>query len=151
MSHVSPGLVAEAGGNQLVVAPHRAIEEDQRRAGKPGFQLIGDVSAGGKKIEIFSRRLVADPKPERVARAVIPTGMKLWRRDQLLAQIWRRIDEIPVRIIGADRNRSLGALVLGIGPRGSANRTSAIPLRDTTTCRGAQDDDAKHDPSPGDI
>jgi hypothetical protein len=31
-----------------------------------------------------------------------------------------------------------------------ANRTSAIPLRNTTTCRGAQDDDAKHDPSPGD-
>src|SRR5258708_38141183 len=77
MSHVSPGLVAEAGGNQLVVAPHRAIEEDQRRAGEPGFQLIGDVSAGGKKIEIFSRRLVADPKPERVACAIISAGVSL--------------------------------------------------------------------------
>jgi hypothetical protein len=31
-----------------------------------------------------------------------------------------------------------------------AHRTSAIPLRDTAACRGAQDDDAKHDPSPGD-
>ena len=36
-----------------------------------------------------------------------------------------------------------------LGSRFPANRTSAIPLRNTTTCRGAQDDDAKHDPSPG--
>jgi hypothetical protein len=55
-----------------------------------------------------------------------------------------------VRIISADRNRSLGALVLAVASRSLANRTSAIPLRNTTTCRGAQDDDAKHDPSPGD-
>ena len=37
----------------------------------------------------------------------------------------------------------------GIGSRLSANRTTAIPLRNPTTRRGAQDDDAKHDPSPG--
>src|SRR5260370_15431434 len=77
--------------------------------------------------------------------------MKLWRRDQLLAQIGRRIDQKPVTAIGADRNRSLGAPEFGMfGSRRLANRTSAIPLRNTTTGRGAQDDDAKHDPSPGD-
>src|SRR6202171_295242 len=77
--------------------------------------------------------------------------MKLRRRDQLLAQIGRRIDQKPVSAIGADRNRSLGALEFGMfGSRCQANRTSAIPLRNTTTGRGAQDDDAKHDPSPGD-
>jgi hypothetical protein len=37
-----------------------------------------------------------------------------------------------------------------LGSRYPAHRTSAIPLRYATTCRGAQDDDAKHDPSPGD-
>jgi hypothetical protein len=77
--------------------------------------------------------------------------MKLRRRDQLLAQIGRRIDQKPVIAIGADRNRSLGAPEFGMfGSRRQANRTSAIPLRNTTTGRGAQDDDAKHDPSPGD-
>src|SRR5438552_11628353 len=77
--------------------------------------------------------------------------MKPRRRDQLLAQIGRRIDQKPVTAIGADRNRSLGALKFGMfGSRRQANRTSAIPLRNTTTGRGAQDDDAKHDPSPGD-
>ena len=78
-------------------------------------------------------------------------GMKLRRCDQLLAQIGRRIDQKPVISIGADRNRSLGAPEFGMfGSRRQANRTSAIPLRNTTTGRDAQDDDAKHDPSPGD-
>src|SRR5438552_16892634 len=77
--------------------------------------------------------------------------MKPRRRDQLLAQIGRRIDQKPVTAIGADRNRSLGALKFGMfGSRRQANRTSAIPLRNTTTGRDAQDDDAKNDPSPGD-
>ena len=81
-----------------------------------------------------------------------PAGrrMKLRGRDQLLAQIGRGIDQEPVLAVGADRNRSLGASEFGmLVPRCPANRTSAIPLRNTTTCRGAQDDDAKHDPSPG--
>jgi hypothetical protein len=74
--------------------------------------------------------------------------MKLRRRDQLLAQIGRGIDEEPVLIIAAYRDRGLGAPEFGIFvSRFPANRTSAIPLRNTTTCRGAQDDDAKHDPS----
>jgi hypothetical protein len=37
------------------------------------------------------------------------------------------------------------------GARRLTNRTTAIPLGNATTCRGAQDDDAKHDPSPGDF
>ncbi len=78
-------------------------------------------------------------------------GMKLRCRDQLLAQIGRSVDQKPVVAVGADRDRSLGALKFGLfGSRFQANRTSAIPLRNATTRRGAQDDDAKHDPSPGD-
>src|SRR5258708_34342436 len=77
--------------------------------------------------------------------------MKLRRCDQLLAQIGRSIDQKPVISIGADRNRRLGTLEFGVlGSSGEANRTSAIPLRNPATCRGAQDDDPKHDPSPGD-
>ena len=55
--------------------------------------------------------------------------MKLRRRDQLLAQIGRRIDQEPVIAIGADRDRSLGAAKFGIlVSRLPANRTAAIPL-----------------------
>src|SRR6266446_1208718 len=76
--------------------------------------------------------------------------MKLRRRDQLLAQVRRRVDEIPVGAVGAEGDRSLGALQFGIvASCFPAHRTSAIPLRNAATCRGAQDDDAKHDPSPG--
>ena len=35
MSHALSRLLAEAGGDQLIVAPHRAVEEDQRRAVEP--------------------------------------------------------------------------------------------------------------------
>src|ERR1700733_12845286 len=77
-------------------------------------------------------------------------GVKLRCGDQLLTQIRRGIDQKPVLVIGADRNRSLGASKFGmLGSRDPANPASAIPLRNPTTCRGAQDDDAKHDPSPG--
>src|ERR1700722_2725023 len=76
--------------------------------------------------------------------------MKFWGRDQLLAQIGRRIDQEPVIAVGADRDRGLGAPEFRmLVSRFPANRTAAIPLRDTTTSRGAQDDDAKHDSSPG--
>jgi hypothetical protein len=51
--------------------------------------------------------------------------------------------------IGADGDRRLGALKFGIASRYLANLTSAIPLRNAATCRGAQDDDAKHFSSPG--
>src|SRR5256885_12288795 len=76
--------------------------------------------------------------------------MKLRRCNQLLAQIRRCIDQKPVLAVGTDRDRCLDALKLGMfGSRCPANRTSAIPLRNATTCRGAEDDDAKHDSSPG--
>src|ERR1700688_4745412 len=78
-------------------------------------------------------------------------GMKLRCRDQLLAQIGRGIDQIPVIAVGADRDRSLRTPEFGMfGSRQPANRTSTIPLWNPATGRGAQDDDAKHDPSPGD-
>src|ERR1700733_11358731 len=77
MSHALPGLVAEAGLNQLVIAPDRAVEEDQRRAGEPGLEIVGYAGAGGEKIEIPGRRLVGDPKPERVARAIVAAGVSL--------------------------------------------------------------------------
>src|SRR5258705_7768990 len=78
-------------------------------------------------------------------------GMKLRRRDQLLAQIGGRIDQEPVLAAGAESDRGLRALKLGmLAACFQAHRTSAIPLRNPATCRGAQDDDAKHDPSPGD-
>src|SRR4051812_4807905 len=74
--------------------------------------------------------------------------MKLGCRGQLPTQIGRGIDEIPVLAVAAYRNRGLGAFELGIfASRFSANRTSAIPLRNSASRRGAQDDDAKHDPS----
>src|SRR6266702_8273349 len=77
-------------------------------------------------------------------------GMKLRRRGYLLAQIGRGVDQEPVRTIGADGDRGLRAPEFGaFGSRHQAHRTTAIPLRNTATCCGAQDDDAKHDPSPG--
>src|SRR5689334_23239912 len=77
-------------------------------------------------------------------------GMKLRRRDQLLTQVRRGVDQVPVRALSADRDRGLGAAQFGIfASCFPAYRTSAVPLRDTAAGRGAQDDDAKHDPSPG--
>src|ERR1017187_1871693 len=77
MSHALPCFVAEAGRDQLVVAPYRAVEEDQRGAGKPGLEIVRYPGAGGEKIEILARRFVADAKPKGVARAVVPAGMNL--------------------------------------------------------------------------
>src|ERR1700750_3467857 len=73
--------------------------------------------------------------------------MKLWRRDQLLAQIGRGVDQEPVLAVRADGNRGLRASKFGmLGSCRPAHRTPAIPLRNTAACRRAQDDDAKHDP-----
>src|SRR6185312_1704064 len=78
-------------------------------------------------------------------------GIKLRRRDKLLAQVWRGVDQKPVIAVGADGDRGLGASQLRmLTPGRPANRASAIPLRYTAACRGAQDDDAKHGSSPGD-
>src|SRR5437879_12647596 len=77
MSHALPCLAAEAGCDQLVVAPHRAIEEDQWRAGKPGPEIVSYAGASRKKVEIFARRLFTDAKPERVAWPSVSGGMDL--------------------------------------------------------------------------
>ena len=54
MSHAFARLVAEACCDQLVVAPHRAIEEDQGRAGKPRLEIVSYIRAGGEKFRILS-------------------------------------------------------------------------------------------------
>src|SRR5258707_13764998 len=77
MSHALSRLVAEAGRDQLVVAPHRAIEEYQRGAGKPGFEIVSDAGAGSKKIEIFAGGPVTDAKPKRIACTVVSPGVNL--------------------------------------------------------------------------
>src|SRR6266446_8610797 len=77
MSHVLPGFVAEVGRDQFVVAPHRAIKEDQRRAGKPRLQIVIDGRAGGEKIEVLAGSLVANPKPDCVARTVVARAVNL--------------------------------------------------------------------------
>src|ERR1700694_3866599 len=77
MSHALPCLVAEAGRDQLIIAPHRAIEEYQRSAGKPGLEIVRDLSAGSEKIKIFAGRPVTDAKSERVACAIASRGMIL--------------------------------------------------------------------------
>jgi len=47
--------------DHLVVAPHRAVEEDRRGALEPRFQIVGDMGAGSQKIEMLAARFVGDP------------------------------------------------------------------------------------------
>src|SRR5258706_3299726 len=77
MSHVLSGLVAKAGRDQFVVAPHRAIEEDQRRAAKARLQILihGPAGGGGKKV--FAAILVANQEPECGALAVVDRGARV--------------------------------------------------------------------------
>src|SRR6185436_21170148 len=76
--------------------------------------------------------------------------MQLPRRGQLLAQVGRGVDQEPVRVVHADCERRLSASQLGMFVSGgTTDRTAAIPLRNPAACCGAQDDDAQHDPSPG--
>src|ERR1700719_756304 len=77
MSHALARLGAEAGQDQLIVAPYRAVEEHERGAVKPRFQLIVDVGAGGEEVEMLIRGLVANVEAERVAGPVIAAGMRL--------------------------------------------------------------------------
>src|SRR4030081_17637 len=77
MSHALPCLVAEASRDQLVVAPHRAIEEDQRGAGKPGLEIVSYPGASREKVEILARRPVADAKSKRVAHPNVSGGVDL--------------------------------------------------------------------------
>src|SRR4051812_40057451 len=74
--------------------------------------------------------------------------MQLRCGDRLLAQIGRSVDQEPVFAVGADRNRCLGVLRPAVACR-MADRATAIPLWNAAACRGSQNDDAKHDSSPG--
>ena len=77
--------------------------------------------------------------------AEVSVGMEI----NMYACAWRapKVAEVAV---GADRNRSLRALQFGpLSPRCLANRTTAIPLRNAAAGGGSQNDDAKHDSSPG--
>src|SRR5690348_4259666 len=75
--------------------------------------------------------------------------MKLRGCDQLLAQIRGGIDQEPVLAVAADCDRGLRALEFGMfATRLAAHLAAAIPLRYAAAGRSAQDDDAKHDPSP---
>src|SRR4051812_46814962 len=74
--------------------------------------------------------------------------MQLRCGGQLLAKIGRSVDQEPVFAVGADRNRCLSALSLTVACR-LADRATAIPLWNAAACRGSQNDDAKHDSSPG--
>ena len=75
MSHALSSLVAEARRDQLIIAPHRAIKEHQRRTGKPGLEFIADAGAGGDEVEEFSASFVLDAKTQRIAGAVIAAGV----------------------------------------------------------------------------
>ena len=55
-----------------------------------------------------------DHAGDRAVAQLAGLGMKLRRRDQLLAQIGRGVDQKPVLAVGADRDRGLGALKFGM-------------------------------------
>src|SRR3981189_31403 len=122
---------------------HAPVRVDRKRRAfahrqQPGYRV--DLAVG------------QDHARDRAVAELAIFGMKLRRRSQLLAQIGRGIDEIPGLGVAAYRNRGLGASEFGIfASRLPANRTSAIPLRNSASRRGAQDDDAKHGPSLLDI
>src|SRR5262249_39931091 len=77
MSHRLTGLLAEPGGDQFVVAPYRAVEEDQRRPLDASPQLVGDAGAGGDKIEILSRRLVRNAQAKPIAHPIVAGRVRL--------------------------------------------------------------------------
>ena len=77
VAHALSGLLAEPGDNQFVVAPHRAVEEDERRALDPRLQIVGDAGAGGEEEEIFAARLVCNAQSQRVTCCIVATWMGL--------------------------------------------------------------------------
>src|SRR6185437_1302439 len=77
MSHALPGFVAEAGGNQFIIAPYRAVEENGGSASQPHLQIFGDAGAGGEEIEMLAARLVRNAKPQRIAVAISSGRMSL--------------------------------------------------------------------------
>src|SRR5437763_763036 len=77
MAHALPGLGTKPGPDQFVVAPNSAVEKNQRRAGDPLSEIVGDLGAGGEEIEIFAGRLLRDAKAERIAFAVVSGRVKM--------------------------------------------------------------------------
>src|SRR5262249_16123088 len=94
-------------------------------------------------------------RDRRVAKLAGPgthLGMQLRCCEHLLAQVGGGVDQEPVFAVGTDGNRGLGAPEFGmIVSRGPADQASTVPLWNTAARRRAQDDDAKHDPSPGTV
>src|SRR3954471_17139939 len=69
---------------------------------------------------------------------------------QLLAEVGGGVDQEPVLAVAAEGDRGLGSLeLLAVFTGRPAALAAAIPLRHSAAGCGAQDDDAKHDPSPG--
>src|SRR3954452_7795646 len=87
MSHALAGFVAEPGSDQFVVTPHGAVEEDQRRTRKSGFQIVGDPGTGSEKVEILPCGFVADAKPQSVSGAVPPAVLRTLAGMRLAFQI----------------------------------------------------------------
>src|SRR3954471_9107961 len=76
--------------------------------------------------------------------------MQLWRGIQLLAEVGGGVDQEPMLAVATEGDRGLGPLqLLAVFTGCPAALAAAIPLRHSAAGCGAQDDDAKHDPSPG--
>src|SRR5262249_43140007 len=92
-------------------------------------------------------------RDRRVAKLAGPgthLGMQLRCCEHLLAQVGGGVDQEPVLAVGTDGDRGLGAPEFGmIVSCGPADLASTVPLWNTAACCSPQDDDAKHDPSPG--
>src|SRR6185312_14285399 len=70
MTHAAPGLAAEAGADHLVVAPQRAVEEHERRAAQPGFELVVERGTGGDIVEALADRRRRDVEADGVLRTL---------------------------------------------------------------------------------
>src|SRR6185436_12227864 len=77
MAHPLSRLGAEALHDQFIVAPHGAVEEDQRGARKARFEIVGYSGAGGEEIEVLAACLVQNSKSQRIARAIAARRMRL--------------------------------------------------------------------------
>ena len=110
------------------------------------LRILGYVGAYVSKMKVYEPRIA---KPENWRSTLsINYGLSL---NTNVRSIMRPCSYEYLRSIYPD-DRSLGGPEFGmLGSCFPANLAAAIPLRHTTAGRGAQDDDAKHDPSPGDL
>src|SRR6185312_15561383 len=70
MPHAAPGLAAEAGADHLVVAPQRAVEEQERGAAEPRLELVVERGAGRHVVEALAGRRRRDVEADGVLRAL---------------------------------------------------------------------------------